>query len=260
MFDNIDNMEMEMDIHDPDYQKLIRETLTIQAVKETAQKLEKLRKEFYHDDHKLDTVKHVTHEIKETLKHEASHIKEVVKEEAAKIINKNLDKQRAKFQRKKNELLNQLNKKVEQASAYSQTENFMRTLDKFSFVFGVVLFGTFAYLLGSMPNYGFYIFYSLLVPTMIIIRFFNYKKKKWHYFMIDFCYFGTATVWGFINIFPKSAIVYRLAFLYANGALAVATAAFSNALIFHQFDRLICLCTHPVPLIVMWNVTHVTMK
>lgn len=136
----------------------------------------------------------------------------------------------------------------------------MRTLDKFSFVLGVVLFGSFAYLLGSMPNYGFYNFYSLLVPTMITIRYFNYVKKKWHYFMIDFCYFGTATVYLFINLFPKSAIMYRLAFLYANGALAVATAAFSNALIFHQFDRLICLCTHPVPLIVMWNVTHVTMK
>jgi hypothetical protein len=42
--------------------------------------------------------------------------------------------------------------------------------------------------------------------------------------------------------------------------LAVATGAFANALIFHQFDRLICLATHPVPLVVMWNVKHVTME
>ena len=60
-------------------------------------------------------------------------------------------------------------------------------------------------------------------------------------------------------LFPKNEVFFRLGFLYANGALAVATGAFANALIFHQFDRLICLATHPVPLVVMWNVKHVTM-
>ena len=134
----------------------------------------------------------------------------------------------------------------------------MRTLDKLSFILGVILFGSFTYIMGSMPNYGFYIYYSILVPTMWTIRWVNYKQKGWHYFMIDFCYFGSSTVFLFVNMFPKSEIWYRLAFLYANGALAVATGAFSNALIFHQFDRLICLSTHPVPLVVMWNVKHVT--
>jgi hypothetical protein len=136
----------------------------------------------------------------------------------------------------------------------------MRTLDKLSFIFGVALFGSFAYILGSMPNHGFYIYYSLLVPIMVGIRYVKYKPRKWHYFLLDFCYFGGATVLAFILFFPKSEIMYRLAFLYANGALGVATAAFSNALIFHQFDRLICLATHPVPLVVMWNVKHVTME
>lgn len=149
---------------------------------------------------------------------------------------------------------------MSQAHTYSQTENFMRTLDKLSFILGVVIFGSFAYIMGSMPNYGFYNFYCVVVPTMITIRYFNYRSKKWHYFLIDFCYFGGATVMAFVALFPKSEIMYRLAFLYANGALAFATAAFSNALIFHQFDRLICLATHPVPLVVMWNVKHVTME
>lgn len=136
----------------------------------------------------------------------------------------------------------------------------MRTLDKLSFIFGVALFGSFAYILGSMPNHGFYIYYSLLVPVMVAIRYVKYKPRKWHYFLLDFCYFGGGTVLAFITLFPKSEIMYRLAFLYANGALGVATAAFSNALIFHQFDRLICLATHPVPLVVMWNVKHVSME
>jgi hypothetical protein len=47
--------------------------------------------------------------------------------------------------------------------------------------------------------------------------------------------------------------------MYANGALATATGAFSNALIFHKFDNLISLITHPVPLVCMWNVKQITM-
>lgn len=154
-------------------------------------------------------------------------------DETGKMINNNIDKHKQRFQRKKKELLNQLRNRVSQARSYSQTETFMRTLDKLSFILGVIIFGSFAYIMGSMPNYGFYIYYSIMVPTMWSIRFLNYKQKGMHYFMIDFCYFGSGTVFLFINLFPKSEIWYRLAFLYANGALAVATAAFSNALIFH---------------------------
>jgi len=47
--------------------------------------------------------------------------------------------------------------------------------------------------------------------------------------------------------------MYRVSFFYANGALGVATLAFSNALIFHKFDNIISLVTHPVPLTAMWN-------
>jgi len=118
---------------------------------------------------------------------------------------------------------------------------------------------TFVYILGRYPHTHFYIFYSSLVPIMVLIRFVDYKPKKYHYFLLDFCYFGGATVLAYVVFFPKNFLMYRLAFAYANGALATATAAFSNALIFHKFDRLICIATHPVPIVVMWNVRQVTM-
>ena len=94
---------------------------------------------------------------------------------------------------------------------------------------------------------------------MIFIRFVDYKPRRWHYFLLDFCYYAGAVVIIFIGFAPKNKIFYRLAFMYANGALAVSTAAFNNALKFHKFDNLICLCTHPVPLVCMWNVKNVTM-
>lgn len=243
MFEDIDQLEIDMN------DKLITDSLTIKAVKDIALQLEDLRKEFYQDTNKMRYVKDATGKFKDK-----------VKAQAGQIINHNIEKQKTRFKRKKKELLNKLNNRVLQARSYSQTETFMKTLDSLSFILGVALFGSFAYIMGSMPNYGFYIFYSILVPIMVSIRFVNYKPKKLHYFLLDFCYFGGATVLLFVTVFPKNQVMYRLAFLYANGALGVATAAFSNALIFHQFDRLICLSTHPVPLLVMWNVKHVTMK
>ena len=131
--------------------------------------------------------------------------------------------------------------------------------DKLSFNLGVYMFAAFTYIMGRYPNDYFYMFYCFLAPTMIFIRFVDYKPKKYHYFLLDFCYYGSAIVWLFVGFFPSSPLFYRLAFLYSSGALAVSTAAFENALIFHKFDRLICLVTHPVPLVVMWNVRHVTM-
>jgi hypothetical protein len=117
----------------------------------------------------------------------------------------------------------------------------------------------FAYVMGRWPNDFFYKFYATFVPIVVFIRFVNYKTKNWHYFLLDFCYFAGAIVILFVYFFPKSEELYRLAFIYSNGVLAVSTAAFNNALIFHQFDHLVSLCTHPVPLICMWNVKHVTM-
>ena len=122
------------------------------------------------------------------------------------------------------------------------------------------MFTSFTYIQGRWPNDFFYKYYAFLVPIMIFIRFVNYRPKKWHYFLLDFCYFGTGTVWLFLVLFPKNEILYRCAFLYSAGVLALATAAFDNALIFHKFDSLICLITHPVPLVALWNVRHVSME
>ena len=135
----------------------------------------------------------------------------------------------------------------------------MQLKDKLSFVLGVFLCGTFAYMIGRWPNDFFYKFYLVLVPIMCLIRFIDYKPKGWHYFLIDFCYYAGAIVLMFIGFYPKSPVFYRLAFMYANGSLATSTAAFSNALIFHKFDNLISLITHPVPLVCMWNVKQITM-
>jgi hypothetical protein len=121
-------------------------------------------------------------------------------------------------------------------------------------MFGVLMTMFFAYVMGRWPNTHYYTAYIIVVPSVILIRFINYRPKGWHYFLFDFCYYGSATVLLFIAYFPKNMVMYRCAFMFANGALAASTAAFNNSLIFHKFDHLINIVTHAIPLICIWNV------
>lgn len=144
-------------------------------------------------------------------------------------------------------------------NVYVQSAPYMKLRDKFAFVLGVLMTISFAYSMGRWPNTNFYTMYSIVVPLFIAIRFVDYKPKGYHYFLLDFCYPAGAAVVIFVAFYPKNMIWYRLAFMFANGALATATAAFRNSLIFHKFDHLVSLVTHPIPLICMWNVRQVTM-
>lgn len=128
------------------------------------------------------------------------NLKDNAKEKFNKV--KNISKE--KFLKKKKELMTKFERRVNQAAEFRETESWMQTLDKLSFIFGVVLLVTFVYILGRYPHSHFYVFYSSLVPTMVLIRFVDYKPKRSHYFLLDFCYFGGATVLLYVVFFPKS--------------------------------------------------------
>ena len=94
MWDNIDNMQI--DFQD----EILAESQRIQAIRDITKKLQQLRKDFYEDENKLETVKQATRNARDK-------IKEKVKEKAGKIMNnKNLEKSKLRFQKKKLELLN----------------------------------------------------------------------------------------------------------------------------------------------------------
>ena len=162
--------------------------------------------------------------------------------------------------KKKKEIYNQYKLRMQYMKDYRKTTPYMKLLDKSSFVLGVMMTIMFAYFMGRWPHTNFYTAYTVVIPAMVFIRFVDYKKKGWHYYLTDFCYFGGGVVIMFLAIYPKNMLLYRAAFMFANGALASSTAAFNNALIFHKFDHLISIVTHPVPLICMWNIRQITME
>lgn len=132
--------------------------------------------------------------------------------------------------------------------------------DKLCFVGGVFTFSLVLIIIAKYPLDFFYNFYRIFVPVAIFSRFVYYWTRGWHFFLCDFCYYSSFIVVAFVGFFPKNQYFYRLAFFYASGPLAVSTAAFFNALVFHKPDSMINLVMHPLPLACMWNVKQVTMK
>ena len=46
-----------------------------------------------------------------------------------------------------------------------------------------------AYYLGWSPS-TFYRVYSIQVVVLLALRWVVYRFKRWHYYLLDFCYFG----------------------------------------------------------------------
>ena len=91
----------------------------------------------------------------------------------------------------------------------------------------------------------------ILVVKCFMTRVFYYFSENYHYFLIDWCYFGTTYFLITINFFPKSETLLRTVFLYSNGALAIAVAHFRNSLVFHRIDYSVSLAIHAMPLLTM---------
>mmetsp|Transcript_32195 Transcript_32195/g.23288 ORF Transcript_32195/g.23288 Transcript_32195/m.23288 type:complete len:164 (+) Transcript_32195:894-1385(+) len=143
--------------------------------------------------------------------------------------------------------------------SYVDTAPFMRLKDKLCFVIGTLLIIAFSYIMGSSPNRGVYVFSAVLISFLVFMRFFEYKSKGWHYYLVDFCYFGNVIIFAFLLVYPKSRVMFKISYLFANGPLAYAIVAFRNSLVFHKIDYLTSLGIHVIPLAIMVNFRWVTL-
>jgi Protein of unknown function (DUF2838) len=129
----------------------------------------------------------------------------------------------------------------------------VRLADKLSFIMGVFLLTLTTYVLGRYPNDLWYGYHAAIVVGLVMYRFYNYRKKGWHYYLFDFCYFANTLILLFILFLPHNHILFKVFFVYANGPFGLAIPAFKNSMIFHKLDNLISLTIHIVPMVSSWN-------
>uniref|UniRef100_A0A0K2TPV9 Glycerophosphocholine acyltransferase 1 n=1 Tax=Lepeophtheirus salmonis TaxID=72036 RepID=A0A0K2TPV9_LEPSM len=160
-------------------------------------------------------------------------------------------------------------KKVSDSLHEESVRKKVKKIDAMSFSLGVSLCFFVELVFFSYPRW-FPSLYVLLISSLLVLRFFTYRKEKYQFFMIDFCYFCqlifvlfvfTCGGFGFdgkTNGFCQSW--FQINYMLSHGPLAVAIITWSNSLVFHSIDKLTSFGIHILPalmnFIILWDETN----
>lgn len=132
------------------------------------------------------------------------------------------------------------------------TPNRVKLRDKLTFMLGTTGSLLNAYWLGWSPS-TFYRVYSIEAVVLVGLRIVIYRLKRWHYYLLDFCYFSNLLLLLQLWLLPKNALMHKVMFAYATGPLAWSIVAFRNSLVFHSLDKITSLMLHWMPACVVWT-------
>lgn len=151
-------------------------------------------------------------------------------------LTENLDKELQKLKLKLNSRMASL------ATAWKSTQ-VVRTREKVSFFFGVMSVLVSALLFGLAPQWV-HIAYTLQAMFLLPMRVYSYKKRAWHYFLFDLCYYVLILNFLYIWLFPQSAWLFVACYCLSHGSVASAVITWRNSLVFHDIDKVTSLFVH----------------
>eukprot|EP00879_Flechtneria_rotunda_P015404 GHRR01016106.1.p1 GENE.GHRR01016106.1~~GHRR01016106.1.p1 ORF type:complete len:374 (+),score=84.39 GHRR01016106.1:50-1171(+) len=124
--------------------------------------------------------------------------------------------------------------------------------DKVAFLLGSCQVWATAYWLGWSPS-TFYKCYTFQVLVLMLVRWGWYRHKKWHYYLLDFCYFANLLLLIHLWVQPKSQLLRKVTFAYNTGPLTWSIVAFRNSLVYHDLDKVTSVFLHLAPACVTWT-------
>ena len=141
----------------------------------------------------------------------------------------------------------------------------VRTREKVSFFFGVMSLLATSLLFGLAPQYVLFTYhekgpfpegvihelyrwlhvaYTVQALYLLPLRAYQYKKRAWHYFLFDLCYYTTILNFIWIWLLPSSAFLWIACYCLSMGSLASAVITWRNSLVFHDQDKVTSLFIH----------------
>ncbi|KAJ3937364.1 MAG: hypothetical protein NXY57DRAFT_638284 [Lentinula lateritia] len=124
-----------------------------------------------------------------------------------------------------------------------QSAKVVRTREKISFFFGVMSLLFSALMFGLAPQWV-HIAYTVQGLYLLPLRAYIYKKRAWHYFLFDLCYYVTILNFIYIWFFPGSPALLVACYCLSHGSLASAVITWRNSLVFHDQDKVTSLFVH----------------
>jgi len=89
-----------------------------------------------------------------------------------------------------------------------------------------------------------HIWYTVQGCYLLPSRFYQYKKRAWHYFLFDLCYYVTILNFIYIWFLPSNLTLFVACYCLSHGSLASAVITWRNSLVFHDQDKVTSLYVH----------------
>lgn len=124
------------------------------------------------------------------------------------------------------------------------------------------------WILARFPH-CYWIYYCIKNLALLIARYFVFKKRKEVWYMLEFCYLTNyLSIFYFVICVAKRHIpalaflrefdylgyyLFRVAFTWVNGPLAMSIAKFNNAIVFHSVMHIGITAVHIGPALALWG-------
>ncbi|KAL7282194.1 hypothetical protein ACG7TL_003663 [Trametes sanguinea] len=131
----------------------------------------------------------------------------------------------------------------------------IRTREKVTFFLAVMTLFLTALLFGMAPEW-IHVAYTVQAAYYLPLRVYMYKKRAWHYFLFDLCYYCNILDLVFIWAMPESPALFVACYCLSLGSLASAVITWRNSLVFHDWDKVTSLFIHIYPPLVFTVIRH----
>ncbi|CAI9779884.1 unnamed protein product [Fraxinus pennsylvanica] len=134
-----------------------------------------------------------------------------------------------------------------------QAEEHEIFINKVTYFLGVLGFGAFCFILGARPHdirYVYCVIYVIFVP----LRWIYYRYKKWHYYLLDFCYYANTIFIIMLLFYPRNEKLFMVCFSFAEGPLAWALIVWRCSLVFNSMDKIVSVFIHLLPGLVYFTI------
>ena len=123
---------------------------------------------------------------------------------------------------------------------------FVRKKDKLFFIIFVNM--TIVYYLLFMYNRELFIKFHIMQTTILLgIRYLGYRQHGYHYFFIDFCYFGNLLVILMLLGWIRSFDSFMAIFGYCFGPILTSAFVYRYSVVPHHFDKMLTYYIHVQP-------------
>ncbi|KII95941.1 hypothetical protein PLICRDRAFT_96682 [Plicaturopsis crispa FD-325 SS-3] len=159
-----------------------------------------------------------------------------IKDLSGDLLSENFDREVKDFKLK-------VSTRISTLAATWHSAKVVRTREKVSFFFSVMILLISGLLFGIAPQW-IHILYTLQGLYLLPLRAYTYKKRSWHYFLFDLCYYVTILNFVYLWILPSSPALFVACYALSHGSLASAVITWRNSLVFHDSDKVTSLFVH----------------